>query len=188
MNVGILPVTCPPVTIEVREYDPSWPELAASVCAEVDAALPGVFLAIEHIGSTSVPGLAAKPIIDIMAAVTSLEQVASREAALAALGFERFETGMSDRLFYRRPVTEPRTHHLHVVTTDTWNTRNERILRDYLLAHPDAAERYGALKKTLADDVDDPDTYTRAKTDLIQELVDAARAERGLPSVPVWEA
>src|SRR5690606_36386641 len=110
------------------------------------------------------------------------------EAAVAALGFERFETGMSDRLFYRRPVTEPRTHHLHVVTTDTWNTRNERILRDYLLAHPDAAERYGALKKTLADDVDDPDTYTRAKTDLIQELVGAAQAERGLPSVPVWEA
>lgn len=175
------------MTIEVREYDPSWPELAASACAEVQTALPGMILEVEHIGSTSVPGLAAKPIIDIMASTFSLEQVESREAALTVLGFERFETGMPNRLFYRRPITPPRTHHLHIVPVETWDTQNERILREHLLAHPDAVQRYGALKQRLATEATDPDTYTRAKTELIQEMVDAARVQRGLPLVPVWE-
>ncbi len=175
------------MTIEICDYDPSWPELAASARAEVEEALPGMFLAIEHIGSTSVPGLAAKPIIDLMASTTSLEQVASNEAALTALGYERFDAGMPSRLFYRRPAAEPRTHHLHIVTADAWDTMNERILRDYLLEHPDAAARYAGLKKRLGSEITEAHTYTRAKTELIQELVDIARTERGLPLESVWE-
>jgi GrpB-like predicted nucleotidyltransferase (UPF0157 family) len=79
------------------------------------------------------------------------------------------------------------THHLHVVAEDSWATRNERLLRDYLRSHPEQARRYGKLKQQLARDLGHGEAYTRAKTELIQELVDAARAELGLPQVPVWE-
>jgi len=76
---------------------------------------------------------------------------------------------------------------LHVVQATTFATRNQLLLRDYMRRHPDDAARYGALKRRLAALHDDGADYTRAKTDLIQELTDKARGERGLPPVPVWE-
>ena len=75
--------------------------------------------------------------------------------------------------------------HLHVVPSEDWATRNERLLRDHLLVHPEDAARYGDLKRLLADEFDDPVAYTRAKTALILELVDRARGDRGLPQVNV---
>jgi GrpB-like predicted nucleotidyltransferase (UPF0157 family) len=176
-----------PMPIDVTDYDPAWPGLAASARAELRAALPGVFLAIEHMGSTSVPGLAAKPVIDLMAAAEEVDLVARHESVLRELGYDRFDTGMPGRLFYQRDRDGRRTRHLHVVPVNDFTTRNELLLRDYLRAHPGAAARYAELKRQLADVVRSGDEYTRAKTDLIQELTDAARAERGLPSVPVWE-
>jgi GrpB-like predicted nucleotidyltransferase (UPF0157 family) len=80
-----------------------------------------------------------------------------------------------------------RAYHLHVVTTDTWDTRNQRLPRDYLRAHPEDARRYGELKQRLAAEQTGGDEYTKAKTELIQELTDRARADRGLPPAPVWE-
>lgn len=174
------------MAIEVRDYDAGWPRLAEAARRELSAALPGAFVAIEHIGSTAVPGLAAKPVIDLMVATPELSIVVDQEAALAALGYQRYETGMLDRLFYARDDNGRRSHHLHVVTVDTWPSRNERLLRDYLRHHPDGAARYAALKRQLQRASPDADAYTRAKTDLIQELTDHARTELGLPLVPVW--
>jgi GrpB-like predicted nucleotidyltransferase (UPF0157 family) len=175
------------MVIEVRDYDESWPLAADAACRELRAAIPGVFDAIEHIGSTAVPGLAAKPIIDLMAATGRLDAVREREADLARLGYRHDDTGMPDRLFYRRSSSGVPTHHLHVVAADTWDSRNERLLRDHLRANPAYVARYAALKLRLATSSKDEDAYTRAKTSLIQELVDAARTARGLPLVPVWE-
>ncbi|TDD99086.1 GrpB family protein [Jiangella asiatica] len=176
------------MTIEVHEYDEKWPALAAAAGDELRALLPGVFIELEHIGSTSVPGLAAKPIIDLMGSVRRLGDVSDRESALAGLGYEPFDTGMRERLFYFRAGADGRrTHHLHVVTVDTWDTRNERLLRDHLRAHPEAARRYADLKLRLAAETHDSDSYTRAKTALVQELVDAARTARGLSLECVWE-
>ncbi len=76
--------------------------------------------------------------------------------------------------------------HLHVVPSDSWPTQNERVLRDHLLGHPHDIDRYGDLKRELASQIMDPLAYTRAKTALIQELVDHARVERGPPPVRVW--
>jgi len=171
----------------VRDYDETWPDAADAACRELTAAVPGVFDAIEHIGSTAVPGLAAKPIIDLMAATESLDIVRERAADLERLGYRHEQTGMPDRLFYRRTSAGVPTHHLHVVTADTWESRNERLLRDHLRAHPAQVKRYAVLKQRLATSSKDDDAYTRAKTDLIQEFVDAARTSRGLPLVPVWE-
>ena len=170
----------------VREYDPVWPGLATAAIDEAMVALDGVVVAIEHIGSTSVPGLAAKPVIDLMAAVRDLRDVTDREPALTALGYRLVETGMPGRLFYRREG-RPAAYHLHLVTADTWDARNERILRDHLLETPADLARYAQLKRDLAAAGLDGDAYTRAKTDLIQELMDVARTRRGLEPVPVWE-
>jgi len=176
-----------PVTIEVVDYDPAWPQLAAAAITELHRALPGALAQIEHIGSTAVPGLPAKPTIDLMAASTDPTAVERHEPALAERGYRRHRNGMEDRLLYVRTVDGARTHILHVVSLPTWPTRNQRLLRDYLRTHPADAERYGRLKRALAAAGTPAGEYARAKTDLIQELTDRARAERGLPSVPVWE-
>ena len=172
--------------IEVVEYDETWPARAAATAAEL---VPlGVFGAIEHIDSTSVPGLAAKPIIDLMAAADSLDAVAAVEDGLARLGYQRLDVFPSGRLYYYRDEDGPQACHLHVVPADTFGTRNEQLLRDHLRAYPEDARRYAELKEQLAaEHADDGDAYTRAKTELIQELTDRARAARGLPPVPVWE-
>jgi GrpB-like predicted nucleotidyltransferase (UPF0157 family) len=170
--------------IEVVEYDEIWEVKAELARVELLSLAP--VEAVEHIGSTSVPGLAAKPVIDLMAAA-DLNAVAAREHDLAELGYQRFDTGMPGRLFYVRDENGQRAYQLHVVPPESWDTRNERLLRDHLRAHPEDARRYGDLKRRLAAEHTDGDEYTRAKTGLIQELTDRARAARGLPSVPVWE-
>ena len=173
--------------IEIADYDPRWPALAAESISELTEALPGAFTRIEHFGSTSVPGLAAKPVIDLMAGVEDLAAVEALTDKLAALGYLAMDTGMSGRLFFYRDRGGQRTHHLHVVPDDTLDTRNEILLRDYLRrSHVDVA-RYGALKRDLAARGSDGLAYTTAKTEFIQRIVDAARTERGLPLVSVWE-
>jgi GrpB-like predicted nucleotidyltransferase (UPF0157 family) len=94
---------------------------------------------------------------------------------------------MPGRLSYRRGPASARAHHLHVVQASTLPTRNQVLLGDYLRGHPDDVARYRALKRRLAALHDNGGDYTRAKTEVIRELTDKARAERGLPPAPVWE-
>lgn len=177
--------------IDVVPWDPRWASIAGALIAELVSSRQKAWQRVEHIVSTSVPGLAAKPVIDLMASTADLNLVRQRERTLLGpLGYVRTETGMTGRLFYRRDGgTPPSTAcvvHLHVVPAESWVTQNERLLRDYLISHPADAQRYGDLKHRLAAELDDPLAYTRAKTPLIQDLVDRARAERGLPPVNVW--
>jgi GrpB-like predicted nucleotidyltransferase (UPF0157 family) len=191
--------------ILVVDSDPRWAGIAAALMAELRSALPGGCEQMEHIGSTSVPGLPAKPVIDLMASTADLDRIIGVEQQrLSPLGYTRFETGMIGRLCYRREAGSApadlvacdevvRRHraqvavHFHVVPAKGWAVQNERLLRDLLLADPEAARRYGDLKRRLAAEISDPRLYTRAKTELIQELVDKARQQRGLPPVNVWE-
>lgn len=168
--------------IEISDYRPDWDAEAQRAIVEVLDKLPGRVSVVEHVGSTAVPGLAAKPVIDLMASTPTLDAVLEAEAALIEIGYQRIETGMPGRLFYQRAG-----HHLHVVTEDTWATRNERLLRDHLLANPADRDQYAQLKLDLAATGADGDAYTRGKTALIQRMVDDARAARGLPQVDVWE-
>ncbi|MDY7088392.1 MAG: GrpB family protein [Actinomycetota bacterium] len=173
--------------IQIVEYDPTWADAAASAITELQPIFRGLVPEIEHIGSTAVPGLAAKPTIDLMAATDHLDRVERREDELAVLGYHRHHNGMTDRLLYVRSTGSTRTHILHIVALDTWPNRNQRLLRDYLRTHPRDAYRYGELKKAIAAAGVHPGDYAKAKTTLIQELTDRARAERGLSSMPVWE-
>ena len=171
--VALLPSAS--MTIEVVDYDEAWPSRAAVACAELRGSLLQLFTAIEHIGSTAVPGLAAKPVIDLMASTADVDQVTEHDTTLRLLGYKCHETGMSGRLFYLRDENGKRAYHLHVVSIDSWPGRNELLLRDYLRTHPADAQRYGKLKRSLATRHETPVDYTQAKTALIQELTDRAR-------------
>ncbi|MEV6494791.1 GrpB family protein [Actinoplanes sp. NPDC051633] len=173
------------MAIEVHEYDPAWPEHARRAIDELTTAAGGWLTVIEHIGSTSVPGLAAKPIIDLMAAAQTLDDPAAEEAVVA-LGYRRMEFQMPQRLSFKRYGPEI-GYHLHVVLASSWDTRNQRLFRDHLREHPADRDAYAELKRTLAGATHEGDSYTRAKTALVQRIVDAARDSRGLPRVDVWE-
>jgi len=175
--------------VEIRDYDPAWPAHFAVEQAVLAELLQLSADAIEHVGSTAIPGLCAKPVIDIMACLPSFSAAEQYLPVLRERGYTLIETGMRDRLFLRRPVRDGRPMlHLHLVGEAAWGERNERLLRDYLRNHPELAKEYGVLKRALAERfAQDSLAYTRAKTDFVQGIVDAARDARGLPRVPVWE-
>jgi GrpB-like predicted nucleotidyltransferase (UPF0157 family) len=169
--------------IVIVDYDPRWPEMFR---AERDAILSATgprLVAIEHVGSTAVPGLGAKPIIDIMAGVRRLAEAAECIAPLAPLGYRylpEYEALIPDRRFFRKGPPGPITHHLHLVELggDFWE--RHLLFRDYLRTHPEAAEAYYQLKRQMAARFSpDRNAYTDSKTQFIRSVEDRARRERG---------
>lgn len=159
--------------IVVQDYDPRWPEIYEQDRTAIARALGPMVQAIEHVGSTAVPGLAAKPIIDIIVGVSAgdLDRVIE---PLTGIGYEYgpdWEISMPRRRYFRRLAPDgSHTEHLHVVPYggEFW-TRHLRF-RDYLRAHPDAAREYGELKKRLAQEHQGSIDYTFAKTDFIRTV------------------
>jgi len=136
-------------------------------------------VAVEHIGSPSVPGLAAKNIIDIMAGVESLDDAPRWIAPLTELGYHymaELEAQFPERRYFNKGTVEVPTHHLHMVelTSEFWH--RHLLFRDYLRSHPDAAGEYAELKRRLASQHDDIDDYTLAQTDFITGIERTARA------------
>jgi GrpB-like predicted nucleotidyltransferase (UPF0157 family) len=167
--------------VTIKEPDERWADLGRRACM----VLAPLFVHIEHIGSTAVPGLPAEPVIDLMAALRKLDEV--NTYALRTYGYRPAPTDMPQRLWYRREDYDSTAYHLHVVTAESWPTRNERLFRDHLIGHPEDRDRYAARKRELMERYGPGEAYTRGKTALIQELTDASRAARGLPPAPVWE-
>ena len=136
--------------IVIVPYDPQWPLLYAQEAAHILAATGGIVLALAHIGSTAVPGLGAKPIIDMLAAVPDLDAVDSCTAALQHLGYIDARIQVSDRrLFCKGPYNEG-THHLHFVQPGSAAWQLPLQFRDFLRSHPPAMQHYAALKQELA--------------------------------------
>lgn len=169
--------------IEITDYDPRWPLLFDTEAALLHAALDGdLVVGLEHFGSTAIPGLAAKPIIDILIAVRSLAEArAGFVAPLRRLGYVFWaENPKTDRLFFVKgmpPYGERRTHHVHVTEPDgeLWL---RLAFRDYLRAHADEAARYERLKRDLAVRFRaDREAYTEAKAAYVAEVM--AKASRG---------
>ena len=126
--------------VGVVPYDSAWSERYAAERAHLVSAAGDLILELEHIGSTAVPGLRSKPIIDMMAAVRVLRQGQDLAQLLSVLGYELIATGMRNRLFLRlRSESQEQAYQLHIVELSTWEQRKERLMRDYLLAHPEAA-------------------------------------------------
>ena len=169
--------------IEVREYDPTWPVLFDEECER----LRGVFgptVTIEHMGSTSVRGLAAKPIIDLLIGVQSLAEAKSTciepLRALRYTYIPEYETWLPAELFFRKGIPGPWTHHVHVMEPSNPRWQDFLLFRDYLHAHPETASAYGSLKKSLALAFgDDIAGFTHAKHAFVKTVIAKARSEFG---------
>lgn len=169
----------------VVEYDPRSPALFEEERVRLLATTGTLLAAVEHVGSTAVPGLASKPIIDIMGGVRDLGEVTRYVADLEGIGYEyvpQYEVFIPERRYFRKPRTGQgaRTHHLHIVelTSDFW--RRHLLFRDYLRTHPVAAREYADLKRRLAAEYgDDGRGYTDAKGPFIESIL--GRAEGKVP-------
>ena len=165
---------------EVRlvDYDPAWPRLFDEEARRLREALGAGLAALEHIGSTAVPGLAAKPILDIAAAVADLSGLPALVAALEAAGYAyKGEYGLPGRHFFT--LGDPARVHLHVVVQGSGHWSSWIALRDRLRADPDLRARYAALKAGLAaQHARDRDAYTAAKSGFIREALEGSRPSR----------
>jgi len=157
--------------IVIVDYDPTWPEQFQRLGTRLREALGPLALRIDHIGSTSVPGLAAKPILDVQISVTSLEPVSTYQPGLESAGF-RWQADNPERTKrYFREAAGPRIH-IHVRAAGSWSEQFALLMRDYLRAQPDEAARYAALKRELAGRLGgDRHAYTDAKDPFIWALM-----------------
>jgi GrpB-like predicted nucleotidyltransferase (UPF0157 family) len=164
-------------TTVIAGYDPQWPLIYEEEKARILRVIGHRLVAIEHIGSTSVPGLGAKPIIDISAAVHRLSDADECIEPLRSIGYKfrsPSEVGIPERRYFNRgPADVPNQHfHLHIfeLTSDFW--RENLLFRDFLRNHPDVASQYYELKKELAARyVSDTDAYTEAKRPFIESVL-----------------
>lgn len=158
--------------IIVTEYDPLWSAMFEAEAANIKKVLGQNCTAIYHIGSTSVPGLAAKPIIDIMPVVRDLKAVDEVSAIFEEAGYEYMgEFGIPGRRYLRKGG-DKRTHQVHIFAqNNVGDIARHLAVRDYLRAHKDVCERYALLKKELAKQYPyDIDGYCRGKEEFVQEL------------------
>ena len=159
--------------VELVEYDPSWARLFEEERARLSAVFDGKAIAIEHIGSTSVPGLSAKPIVDVLVGLGELDVTAEQILAMAELGYEYLgEHGLPGRLFFRK---HPRTHHVHVVEYEGIHWERQLAFRDALRNDADERQRYEAFKRRLAAEGHPREVYAELKTPFIREVEARAR-------------
>jgi len=171
--------------IEIVPYDPRWPREFEEERLRIQAALGSLALRIDHNGSTAVPGLAAKPIIDIQVSVPSLQPLDAFAARLATIGYIHLP-GADDSWcpFFHRPASWPHTHHVHLVHCGGEEERRTLLFRDYLRDHPEEARNYEDLKRRLAathggDDKDSREAYAIAKTAFIERIIALALLREG---------
>lgn len=167
----------------VVPYSAKWPKQFEAEQVGLAKVFDGVFCAIEHIGSTAVSGLVAKPIIDIMLGVRSLSEVAVRVGAMEHFGYEympQHERVFPERRFFARPLIRPRQFHVHAVVFGSSFWDEHLLFRDALRADQALARSYASLKQSLAAEfAEDREGYTNAKSPFITSVV------RGTTQVPL---
>ena len=167
--------------VELRPHDDRWPKLFVAEANRLRRALGPVVLAVEHIGSTAIPDMPAKPLLDMMAAVTDGAMIERLTADLAALGYEDCgAAGVPERRLFAKGPPEQRTHHLSLVPIGAAYWRDQILFRDFLRANGEAAAAYAALKQDLLQRYRTarPD-YTDGKSDFVSNVLARARAITG---------
>jgi GrpB-like predicted nucleotidyltransferase (UPF0157 family) len=166
------------MAVQIVDHDAQWREKFALQRDLLSPALSRWLAGpIEHVGSTAVPGLASKPIIDILAPVTSLAEAQAAVPLLQAAGWLFWPTdpNRSWRLWFLRPRPEARTHHLYLIEHDDLHVRELLVFRDLLRAQPELRQRYELLKYELAQTHrDDREAYTAAKRQFIKTALRGA--------------
>jgi GrpB-like predicted nucleotidyltransferase (UPF0157 family) len=166
--------------VEIVDYDPTWPQLFEREKKLILGVIGHIVVRIEHIGSTSVSGLGAKPTIDILVAIRQLSDAGNCIDPLRLIGYEyqpQHEVHLPERRYFRKGQSpEAQHYHLHMVElqSDFWT--KHLLFRDYLRAHPDVAHEYQELKKQLAVEYGaNREGYTDAKTQFIESIIARAR-------------
>jgi GrpB-like predicted nucleotidyltransferase (UPF0157 family) len=174
--------------VTIIPYDPDWPRRFDEERRALTAVFAGTEAVIEHVGSTAVPGLGAKPVIDILVGVPVLVEVERRIPAFEAAGYEyvpEYEQQLPDRRYFRKPRVGPRAFHVHCVITGSDFWIRHLTFRDYLRTLPASAAAYDSLKRELAIRVS-KEAYTEAKSPFIENvLASAMRGRHGNQSTAV---
>jgi GrpB-like predicted nucleotidyltransferase (UPF0157 family) len=163
--------------IEVVPYDPGWPAAFEQEALRLRTALGTLALRVDHNGSTSIPGLAAKPVIDIQVSVAALQPLAEYGERLESIGYVHVpHEDDSFCPFFHRPRRWPHSHHVHVVESDGLEERRTLAFRDYLRDHVEAAREYERLKLSLTEELgtnspESREAYARSKTTFIEKIV-----------------
>ena len=171
---------------QIERYNPEWATWFLELHALLGRTLAGHFYAIEHVGSTAVPGMTAKLIIDIDVVMRE-RQFERVRSYLAPLGYEHVgDQGIPGRESFklRGPLAETLPpHHLYVLDRGADERRRHLAFRDYLRSHPDEAERLSEHKWALAERFEnDKDRYIEAKAAMVQEILERALAQQGAPA------
>jgi GrpB-like predicted nucleotidyltransferase (UPF0157 family) len=180
--------------IEIAAYDPGWPAAFETEAARLRAVLGRLALRIDHHGSTSIPGLAAKPIIDIQVSVAALQPLHAYVSFLATIGYVHVPTADdSFSPFFHRPAQWPHSHHVHLVQCGGLEERRTLAFRDYLRDNPGEAREYERLKRHLAalnrgSSAESREDYARAKSGFIQRIVALALAAGYPGEAPVTDS
>jgi GrpB-like predicted nucleotidyltransferase (UPF0157 family) len=164
--------------VRLDDYNPEWPGAFAAERERLVALLPRLFVELQHVGSTAVPGLSAKPIIDVLAGVRSMAETESLAERICKCGYTtsaEFNATLSERLWFMRWANGHRTHHLHVVAHGGEVWHEHLNFRDALRFHPELAARYAALKFELAQrHSTDRAAYTDAKSEFVRSVLQSA--------------
>jgi GrpB-like predicted nucleotidyltransferase (UPF0157 family) len=170
-------------SIVVSDHDPNWPILFEQERTQIKKALGSFALAVEHVGSTAVPGLPSKPIIDLLVGVPSLEEAKERcIKPMEALGYiylPEYASWLPGEMFFRKGPPGPWTHHVHLMEPSHPRWEARLVFRDYLRAHPEAARAYADIKRALAASANDNiEAYRTGKDNFVEETTTKARAWR----------
>jgi GrpB-like predicted nucleotidyltransferase (UPF0157 family) len=161
-----------PRSVIIVPYDPHWKLEFQEETGYIARALGANLLSIHHIGSTAIPGMHAKPIIDILLLVEDINLLDEQSPAMEALGYEVMgEYGIKGRCYFRKEdASGTRTHHVHSYQKDSLEFERHLAFRDYMIAHPEEAQHYSLLKQKLAlDHPEDMDAYIDGKDPFIKE-------------------
>ncbi len=159
--------------IEVVPHDPRWRDAFEAEAKHVTAALGENIVAVHHIGSTAIPNIHAKPVVDLLVEVRDIAEVDGRSSALESLDYEVMgEYGIPGRRYFRKDNREGiRTRNLHVFEAGSAEAERHLAFRDYMIAHPADAQRYSELKRKLAEEhPQSPDEYMDGKDGFIKEI------------------
>jgi GrpB-like predicted nucleotidyltransferase (UPF0157 family) len=167
-----------PRRIEVVPHEPEWSDVFREEAKELMAIFGDEMVAIHHIGSTAIPGICAKPIIDVLVEVQNIEKIDAFDRVMAEHGYlPKGDFGIPGRRFFIKGTEERRTHHIHVFQTGDPEFERHLAFRDYLRAHPEEAQAYGRLKQALARRFPyDIEGYMAGKNNLIKETERKAKA------------
>ena len=159
-------------SVIIQDYDPRWPHLFEALRSRIESVIHGMAAAVEHVGSTAVPGLAAKPVIDIDVLLRSDTDLPVVIARLASIGYEhRGDLGVTGREAFRTPPSDV-PHHLYVCPSNSSEYKRHILFRDYLRAHPVDANSYASLKRELVRTLGhDREAYTKAKSGFVAEIL-----------------